>query len=164
MYLDQRPLKLDGQEMDVGLGPPVLRWNPLKAAEDKFQRTAYKVLKAWILFETENIALRDINMSRPVRWKTNLPPSLSGVSMILHNPKEFKVVLQKIKPNIERLILLTMNQGIGSDELLIGLVCIASFMRRQGVDPDPIGILPTFAKLRSQLAARSAQQPGGTDD
>src|SRR6266581_2559768 len=36
MYLDNTPFDLTGHAMSVGLGPPILRWTPGKAAETEF--------------------------------------------------------------------------------------------------------------------------------
>lgn len=155
MHLNKKRQKHDGQEMDVWLGPPVLQWSPLKAVEDAFQKTAYEVLKKWVTLETWNVALRAIGMSQQMQWETNLPPSVTGVS-VMHKPNTFKDELQKIKPYIERLIPLAHD----NEELQNGLELIAKFMQENGVDPDPHGILKAFAKIRQE---KSAQQPGNTN-
>jgi hypothetical protein len=147
-FLDETPFDLPGEEMRVWLGPPLLRWTPADAANGDFQQTAYEVLKAWNTFEVECISLRSLGMSRQVKWDTNHKPEPDGGFMIMSHPRELQSVLETISPHIQWLATMIFAMEGKSDDLLMGLLLVSRFMRRQGVNPDPIGILPALAKLR----------------
>lgn len=157
MHLDETPFSLVDWEMHVFLGAPILRWKPADCADKAFQQTAYDVIKAWITFETESIALRSIGITRQMKWKTNDKPVADSAYSIMHNPGDLQPILEKIRPHIQRLSAFVTPSDRNDEDLLFGLLLVSQFMRRQGVDPDPNGILGMFADLRAK-ATQSAPQ------
>jgi hypothetical protein len=149
MYLDDHKFDLDCDEMHVWLGHPILRWTPTDAADPAFQQTAYDLLNAWIAFEMQCLAVRPLGMTYPIRWETNKMPEPHGSYAIMESPGELKGVLEKIQPLFHRLMMNVALTGKTNDDLLMGLLLISEFMRREGVNPDPSGLLPMFAKVRA---------------
>src|SRR5262249_29861352 len=148
-YLDERKFDLSGDEMHVWLSRPILRWTPTDAADRAFQQTAHDVLKSWIAFEMGCLAVRPLGMTYPIRWETNKKPELRGSYSIMESPGDLKGVLERIWPHIQRLMMNVHLAGKNNDDLLMGLLLVSGFMRREGVDPDPSGMLPMLAKVRA---------------
>jgi hypothetical protein len=177
IYLDERPFDISGDEMHVWLEEPILRWTPADASDELFQQTAYEVLRTWIQFEMRCLAVRPLGMTLPITWETNRVPQQTGAYAIMHHPSQLTSVLEKIQPYMQTLATLAISNWptmMGSahdstDELLLGLLLVSDYMRQQGVDPDPNGILRAFVHLRQRqqetlakaLPAESTITPDG---
>lgn len=150
MYLEDTPFDLTDWEMHVWLGQPILRWIPTDAADPAFQQLAYDILKTWVVFESENIGLRALGMTRGIGWETNRKPVPTGSYAIMHRPEELQTVLQEVSPYLKRLMAMVFPSDAESDELLTGLFLVSQFMRRHGVDPDPADVLGTIGRVRAK--------------
>lgn len=160
MNLDETPFKLVGKEMYVWLGEPILRWTPADAADAVFQQTTYEVMKGWVSFEMENIGLRSLGMTRGVEWETNRAPVPDGSETIMERPGELHALLEAIRPNISWLMgsAVSISWGAEADELALGSLLIAQYMRRHGVDPDPGGVLSNMiAHLRAKAHGNATE-------
>lgn len=162
VYLDDRAFELPGDEMHASLGSPILRWTPADAADESFQQTAYDVLKTWITLETENIGLRCLGMTKGIRWATNREPEPTGGYAIMHHPDELDGILEKIRPHIQTLMAMHppwKDSSESDDGLLMGLLLVSNYMRHRGVDPDPKGLLPLFARMRVEQHGTPENSP-----
>jgi len=148
VHLDKSKFDISSDGMHVWLGRPILRWKPSDAVSEKFQARAYRVLKRWMDIEADAIAMRALGMTRPVRWRTNQRPKLTGAHAIMHHPSQLRAVLNRVCPYIQTLSSLVTPSNEEGDDLLAGLLLVSEFMRRNGVDPDPNGIMKAFARLR----------------
>ena len=149
LFLDSRTFRLEGDQMEVWLGPPILCWTPADAATAKFRSQAYHVLKAWLTCENESIALRSIGMTKPMEeWKTNEIPCQSSIEVTLQDRGELPEVLKKLKPIIRRLMAPAFDLNEETNDLAIGLLLVFQYMRRQGVDPDPRNLLRCMVEHR----------------
>jgi hypothetical protein len=159
MFLDETPFDLVGDEMQVYLGPPILRWTPADAADEDFQNLAHQVLKAWTTFELENIGLRSLGLSNYVQWETNRPLQQIGAYALMHQPSERQGILEKVCPYVQLLSGLAFGPKENTSDLIAGLLHISQYMRRQGVDPDPNGIWRLLAKLHLETSDSSPGTP-----
>lgn len=157
MNLDETPFKLADEEMHVWLREPILRWTPADAADAAFQQTAYDVMKAWVSFEMENIGLRSLGIARQITWETNCVPVLDGGQSIMLRPGELHDVLEAIRPNIHWLMVsaVSFSSDDQADDLALGSLLIANYMRRHGVDPDPEGVVTSMLAHHRGKARRN---------
>ena len=162
LYLDATASASTIDEAHVWLEKPILRWTPAQAVEAAFQQNVYDVLKAWTAFDMKCLALRPLRMSLHATWEIGGKPQETGHA-IMDKASELQSVLEKIRPYIQRLSSLcwpfafgTPNQSV--DNLLVGLLFVSDYMRQQGVEADPGGILQTLVQSRLQ------QHPAQTDE
>ena len=158
VYFDERPFDISSDEMHVWLEKPILRWTAADAASQPFQQTAYEVLKAWIAFEMRCLAVRPLGMTFSITWETNSKPQPTGGYVTAHDPSQLQSVLDGILHPIQSLIGLSCRSVMGSphdssDNLLLGLLLVSDYMRQQGVDPDPIGLLQILVQDRQRQQA-----------
>jgi hypothetical protein len=97
-------------------------------------------------------------MTFSITWETNSKPQPTDGYTISHHPSQLQSVLEEIRPYIQRLIGLSFPNIMGSphdssDNLLVGLLLVSDYMRQQGVDPDPSGILQILVQICQQQQA-----------
>ena len=149
----------DGQiELRVGFGPPIMSWTPLDAENEGFLKNAYAVLSRWIELDTLAINSRLVGISSPVTWQTNQVPEAHEQFVIMQTAADMPEILRRGKLLYESLL---GRAFLGShDDVRICLLYLREFMRRNGLDPDPGGVVATLTRQIAEKNQQSTQQPG----
>ena len=141
----------------VGLHPPILNCTELESRTDDFARTAYKLFKKWIEFETESIKLRKFNIFRSAKWKTGQGPTIyyTGSNTTMEERMED---LSKAKPIIEKLSFHALDVVDPAPDLLKAFLRIYKWYQNEGFTEDDFD---NSELLRSQMAEWKRQKGEG---
>jgi hypothetical protein len=167
LYLGPRQFKKQDEKIRVCLSKPALKWTATDAVDPTFQERFYKVLKAWVSFAMRCIAVRRLGMNLRIEWETNEEPKPFGGFSQMIRPGERRAILEESLPHIQTLTSLsladTMNPNVSDDTLTIGLILVSEYMRKEGVDPDPNGVLPGFLRMKHRMHESKNAEPSGSD-
>jgi hypothetical protein len=157
------PATICGERRDglrVGFGTPILSWSAEDVQDEDFCRNAYEVLSAWIELDMSAMLSRPFGIVQPVTWQTNQIPILHEQLVILQTQEDMPEILRGLKLAYESILPKAL---VGcNDDLCFALLFLREFMRRNGVDPDPCGLIVTMmahlASTNQKIAQSEAPQ------
>jgi len=157
LEFSDKPATLYGERSNglrAGFGAPILRWTAEDAQDEGFCRTAYEVLSAWIELDTSAMLSRPFGIVRQVTWQTNQTPVLQEQLAILQKPDDMPEILRGLKLAYESILPQALTGS--NDDLCFALLFLREFMRRNGVDPDPAGLVATVMAHRAKTSPETA--------